>query len=174
MQFYILSFIGDDRPGFVRDIADVVKRHQGNWIESRMIQLENKFAGLVRVSVNDTEGEQLTRSLEDLAAGKFSLIIQPATPAEDLHRNRYCLDIVGTDRPGIVHETTRALASQDVNVVEISSQVNPAAMSGTPMFACNAIIEVDTGTDLSVLDRRLSEIAQELGLDIQIEAQTSP
>ncbi|MBT6570211.1 MAG: glycine cleavage system protein R, partial [Gammaproteobacteria bacterium] len=36
MRFFILSFIGDDRPGFVHEITDVVSRYEGSWLESRM------------------------------------------------------------------------------------------------------------------------------------------
>ena len=169
MQNFIVSFIGDDRPGIVRDIADLVSREGGNWVESRMIQLDDKFAGLVRVSVADEASDRLINQLRALQADAFSLIIEATSATDAEPKNLYCLDIVGTDRPGIVHETTSALAQQDVNVVEISSEVSPAAMSGTAMFNCTATVAVGADTNIEALDGRLSEIAQTLAIDIQIE-----
>ena len=48
---YIVSFIGDDRPGLVEEIANAVKDCEGNWQESRLSQLGGKFAGLILITL---------------------------------------------------------------------------------------------------------------------------
>ena len=47
---YVITFIGDDRPGLVEALAKVISGHDGNWLESRLSQLDSKFAGIIRVS----------------------------------------------------------------------------------------------------------------------------
>ena len=47
---YVITFIGDDRPGLVEQVASVIENNRGNWHESRLSQLGGKFAGLVPVS----------------------------------------------------------------------------------------------------------------------------
>ena len=51
-QNLIIGFIGKDKPGLVHSIADVVNAQGGNWLESRMSQLANRFAGIAVVEVD--------------------------------------------------------------------------------------------------------------------------
>jgi len=169
MQFFILSFIGDDRPGFVHEITDVVSRCEGSWLESRMIRLEGKFAGLARVSAANEQAAMLESALSSLAQGRFSLIIKAAEPHARLDSKQYTLDILGNDRPGILNEITRALVEHGINLTEVSSTVAPAAMSGVPMFSCSANIEVEPSLSMSVVDEQLTEIADALAIDILLE-----
>jgi len=50
-QHLVLTVIGDDRPGLVEALSHVVAEHHGNWSESRMAHLADKFAGIVTVTV---------------------------------------------------------------------------------------------------------------------------
>jgi len=169
MRFFILSFIGDDRPGFVHEITEVVSRCEGNWLESRMIRLGGKFAGLARVSAASEQAAVLESELSSLAQGRFSLIIKAAETHASLETKQYTLDILGNDRPGILNEITRALVEHGINLIEVSSSVAPAAMSGVPMFSCSANIEVEPSLSMVVVDEQLSEIADELAIDILLE-----
>lgn len=169
MQFFILSFIGDDRPGFVHEITDVVNRHDGNWLESRMIKLGGKFAGLARISANKTQGSAIEEDLTSLAQGRFSLIMKEAEPHTELNKKQYSIHILGNDRPGIINETTRALAEHDINLIEVSTTVSPAPMSGAPMFSCDAVIEVNPSQSMSGVDEQLTDIANALAIDILLE-----
>ena len=80
---------------------------------------------------------------------------------------------MGNDRPGIIHEVTRALANQQLNVVDLSSDLTRAAMSGMPLFSCIAAIEVAQQLDLDTLQTQLTTIATDLDLDIQFAPATS-
>ena len=66
MRALVLTVIGPDRPGLVEAIADVVLRHDANWIESRMSHLAGAFAGLLRVNVPADRAPPLIASLESV------------------------------------------------------------------------------------------------------------
>ena len=51
----VLTVIGDDRPGIVEQIATAISEHNGNWLESSMSHLAGKFAGIVCVSIPDSQ-----------------------------------------------------------------------------------------------------------------------
>ena len=167
MQYYVLSFITDDRPGIVHELADAVGSLSGNWLESRMIQLEGKFAGLARISVPDDASTSLRQHLEERSG--LNLVIEHAPEEQRNLSAQYTLDIVGNDRPGIVFETTRVLAEQGINLIEISSQVAPAPMSGTPMFNCTATIATTTQISPQELEQQLNDATAALGVDIHVE-----
>ena len=169
MQYFIISFIGEDRPGFVHEITDVVNKQNGNWLESRMTRLGGKFAGLARVSAAESDAENLEENILSLAKDRFSLIIRASEPEADLDFKNFTIDILGNDRPGILNEITRALAEHHINLVEVTSTVSPAPMTGVALFSCAATIEVDPTQSMSTIDEQLSNIADELGVDILLE-----
>ena len=83
----VMTVIGPDRPGLVEAIATEVRRHDGNWLESRMARLGGQFAGILRVQVPaDSEGA-LTQALRGMSAAPVSrmdsqLFVKPlALPA---------------------------------------------------------------------------------------------
>ena len=45
MATLVLTVIGRDRPGLVDTLSGVVAEHGGNWEESRMAHLADRFAG---------------------------------------------------------------------------------------------------------------------------------
>ncbi|MCB1843115.1 MAG: cellulose-binding protein, partial [Halioglobus sp.] len=70
---YIVTFIGDDRPGLVEALSASIEANGGNWLESRLAQLGGKFTGLVRVSLPDEHGPALETALKDLATSGLSV-----------------------------------------------------------------------------------------------------
>lgn len=168
----ILTFIGDDRPGYVSEIAEVVKHNDGNWLESRMVKLEGKFAGLVRIEAPADKISGLKQALIDLAENQFTLSIEDLNETGPNDSLRYELDILGNDRPGIIHEISLALAEHNINLIEVSTNVSPAPMSGIPMFSCSALVEVAQTTAIEAVDEQLTEIADSLGLEIRLEEQS--
>ena len=61
----VMTILGADRPGLVSSIAEVVNRHKGNWLESRMARLAGQFAGILRVECPPEEMEALRSALGD-------------------------------------------------------------------------------------------------------------
>jgi glycine cleavage system regulatory protein len=76
------------------------------------------------------------------------------------------LEIVGSDRPGIVREITRALARAGVNVEEFSSEIVSAPMSGETLFKAGARLQLPERCDLAALRAELEKIAADLLVDV--------
>ena len=71
----IITVISDDKPGVVEVLADTIRLHQGNWLESRLTQLAGKFAGVIRVQVESTHTEALQASLSALSSKGIKTIV---------------------------------------------------------------------------------------------------
>ena len=65
--YLVLTVIGKDKPGLVESLSQVIVENSGNWLESSMCQLAGKFAGILRVSVNDKDTESLIDGLNGLS-----------------------------------------------------------------------------------------------------------
>ena len=167
---YIVTFIGDDRPGLVEALSQVIESHQGNWLESRLSQLGGKFAGLVLVALPEDNGAALEAALKELSASGLSVRVTPATAVGAKRTGRsIVLTIIGPDRLGIVREISRALAQRQVNVVEMDSEISSAPMSAEMMFTARIEAEIPEHIDLDDLEDSLEDIANQMTLEIELE-----
>ena len=164
----VMTVIGKDRTGLVESLARLVAEHGGNWLESRMCRLGGEFAGILRIHVPAENRAALLKSLEDLKREGLSVVASAdeSSSAAAIGGKLIRLELVGHDRPGIVREITRALASQRVNVEELSSECVSAAMSGELLFKARVSLHIPAGCDLTALRRELEKIAAELMVDI--------
>lgn len=167
---YIITFIGDDRPGLVEQLSKVIEENRGNWHESQLSQLGGKFAGLVLVSIPQDGAQQLETALKGLADSGLSVRLTPASAGQSIPAARkITLSIIGPDRLGIVREISQALASHQVNVVEMDSQVTSAPMSAEMLFQARIDAEIPRDTNLDDLSDMLDEIANQMTLDISLD-----
>ena len=171
MATLVLTLIGDDRAGLVNAVAEVVARHGGNWERSQMAELAGKFAGIVLVTVPDDDVDGLVAALEPLH-GMLDITAQPGAVELEViapGARRFALDLVGTDRPGIVREITDVLAAHAVNIDTLRTETRDAPMSGGRLFEAVATLEVPASTDIGALRVALEKLANELMVDITLD-----
>ena len=168
MRELLIGFMGEDRAGLVRSLSDAIANNDGSWRESRMVRLAGHFSGTVLIRIDEDNIEGLRRDLAALDP-LFTIIRDPVINEP---RQSYLmhLNIAGPDRPGIIKEISLELSRQQINVIEMETDVFSAAMSGEVTFAADADIEVPTEINLEALAGHLNEIAAQLGVDILLEA----
>lgn len=168
---FIITFIGDDRPGLVEELSSTISARGGNWLESRLTRLAGKFAGLIRVSLPAERGDELEQALRGLSEKGLSVRVTPARhdpqPSTGLRDIR--LTIFGLDRPGIVREVAAALAAKNINIVELESSVESAPMSAESLFCASVEAQLSDLCDFDELAGELDEIARQMLLDIHLE-----
>jgi len=169
-SYLIVSLIADDKPGLIEDLAVVVSKYSGNWLESNMSQLAGKFAGIFRVSVDDANAEPLAKDLRAVSTS-FNLQIESgnADDCEGLNSQADLLNvnIVGNDRPGIVMEISQALAQMGVNVESFATVCEAAPMSGDVLFKLEAVLRNSRNLDFEKLRKNLELLADDLIIEIE-------
>jgi glycine cleavage system regulatory protein len=172
---FIITFIGDDRPGLVEQLSAVIEKNHGNWHESKLSQLGGKFAGLILVSLPDAGGPSLEADLAALAASGISVRVtamediviaqrSAPVPGRDI-----TLTVIGPDRLGIVREISRALAQRQINVLEMTTDVQSAPMSAEMIFSARIDAWIPEATNMDELSASLDEIADHMTLEIDLE-----
>ncbi len=166
----VSTFLGEDRPGLVESIAHVVASHGGNWVESRMARLAGRFAGVLRVEVEAARAEALAAALRGLSAAGLTVVVEGSRPEERrAGARRLELELVGQDRPGIVREVARVLASRGVGVDELRSERSSAPEGGGPLFRAAASLHVPPECSTDELRSALEQIATDLMVDVVLE-----
>ena len=166
---YIITFIGDDRPGLVEQLSAVIENNGGNWHESRLSQLGGKFAGLILLSLPADGGPSLEAGLNELASSGISVrVTATGEKSASSPGQHIMLNIMGPDRPGIVREISSALAQRKINVLEMDSQVSSAPMSAEKLFSAGIKGWIPEATNIEDLRDTLDEIANQMTLEIDL------
>ena len=168
--FLVLTVSGPDRPGLVEALSQAVADHRGSWLESRMARLAGHFAGVLRVSVPEERVDALTRALRSLEPEHLQVSVARSEPQPlDSDARELRLEILGSDRPGIVRDISQALADRGINVDDLRTEIMSAPMSGELLFLANAELLVPAGLDLDLLRKDLEALAHELMVDVDLD-----
>ena len=166
----VLTILGQDRPGLVDTIAQTVTNHNGNWIESRMARLAGQFAGILRVEVDAAQAATLTAAITALSSGGLETTVH--SDVAEIHATELPtikLSLVGQDRPGIVREITRVLATHGVNVEELITECTRAANTGQLLFQAEAELRLPDGLSADTLRAALEQVASDMMVDLSLE-----
>ncbi|MBL4797055.1 MAG: glycine cleavage system protein R [Oleispira sp.] len=169
-KFLVLTIIADDKPGIVEILAATIADQGGNWLESRMSHMAGKFAGILRISIAAEEANSLQIRLSELATQGINVGVEVTAEAGDSVATKdLTLNLVGNDRPGIVKEVSQALAKLGVNVLELTTNCESAAMSADVLFKTEAHLRVPQGFDADKLTDALEAISNDLMVEISLD-----
>ncbi len=170
----ILTLMGPDKPGLVERVSATLSAHEANWRQSSMSHLAGKFAGILIANVDSRRLQPLTRSLYALESSGLRVIVE--TDQDDnsaQSRQQVTLELIGHDKPGIVHEISRILASQGVSIDQFETSVTSGPMSAEPLFKAYAKLCVPASIGIDHLQTRLESIAVSLMVDISLKEEES-
>lgn len=170
----VMTVIGPDRPGLVELLAARVAEQGGNWLESRMCRLGGQFAGIVRVEIATDKSEDLAAALGTLQTKGLRIVTEAELASVAKSTGTLAvLELVGQDRPGILHQISRVLATHRVNVEELSSERVSAPMDGTMLFQAQIHVLMPPQVSMASLRADLEKIASDLMVDVDLSPSTS-
>ena len=169
----VITLVGPDRPGLVSAISDQAAEHGANWADSLMANFAGQFAGIVQLQVPSKNCDALIAALRKLESPYLSIGIAQArsdTTKTSTATRRLKLDLVGHDRPGIIHAISGQLAQHGVSIEKLQTHIASGAMSGEQMFQMNAQLMVPQALDSDELRAGLEGLANELMVDITFDS----
>ena len=174
----VMTVIGADRPGLVQMVAARVADHGGNWLDSRMCRLGGQFAGILRVEVPAERRDELLNALRLLEVDGLRVVIHGDGEGAKIGLDEAgqptssgalaTIELVGTDRPGILRSVSGVFAAHGVNVEELESERVNAAMGGGMLFQARATVLVPAKVKLSDVRADLEKIASDLMVDLKL------
>lgn len=178
MQTFILSAIGEDRPGLVSSLATAVDEHGGHWVDSQLALLAGQFAGVVVVEIPAERADAFLDALPALAR-EVGLQVE-ARPAESTgdasdtaaprtgSGTAWSLHLLGQDRPGMVREVATALTTRGATIETLHSRRREAPEGGGMLFEAEAALRLDAADEPAVREA-LEAIAADLMVDIDLQ-----
>jgi glycine cleavage system regulatory protein len=166
----ILSFIADDRPGLVDTLSEAITESGGNWLESRLAHMAEKFAGIVRVEfAGDGKAKMLRLRLAALEAHGIHVSIAEAHRQAERAGTALVVELVGLDHPGIVREVTHCLAARGASIETMETHTDEAPMGGGVLFHARMEVRCPAGLEEAELRLELEQIAHALMVDLMVE-----
>ncbi|MEQ1517183.1 MAG: ACT domain-containing protein [Usitatibacteraceae bacterium] len=166
----VVTVIGPDRPGIVSAISDKAVEFGANWTDSLMANFAGQFAGIVHLHVPTPQAEALMTSLRALESPTMRVAVAKGGDAAGAGPVRHLkLDLVGNDRPGIIHSISSQLAQRGISIENLQTTVSSGAWSGEQMFQMKARLVVPVALDTDELRGGLESLANELMVDITID-----
>jgi glycine cleavage system regulatory protein len=164
----VVTFSGPDRPGLVEALSRTFFEHGANWDASRMARLGNQFAGVLLASVPEARLDDLKTALNKVAGEGLHVSIAVAEAAAPSGERSVRLELVGQDRPGVVHEFAEALASHGVSITEMDARTFSASWTGETLFRATVELSVPEGQTLDELQRALERLANEMMIELKL------
>ncbi len=164
---FIISAVGLNVPGIVARVSKAVYESKGNFEDSTMTLLGNRFALMVLVTAAD---ENIARDLEDACSrletdrdmdiNLFPVDDKRIDFGPEHSTPNYEIRVKGADRMGIVYRTTQLLASLNINIVELDTKL-VAAKDGTPVFSMRTAVVVPETVNGETLRKDLKLLAED-------------
>jgi glycine cleavage system regulatory protein len=174
MATFLLTVIGDDRPGLVSALSVRIKAHGASWESSQMSRLAGKFAGIVLVAVADERLDALAADLTALEAEGLQVAVERTDEPVRREAQRLRLELLGADHPGIVAEVSASLAARGVSIEQLTTDVHEAPMSGGTLFEARAVLTAPPTTSIEALASMLEGLADELMVEISLSEDVDP
>jgi glycine cleavage system transcriptional repressor len=164
MSRYAVSIVGPDRPGIVAAVTGVFAENGCNLEDCSMTVLNGHLAMTLIVQAPvDLHADALQGALAGTSqAMQLTAIVRavaddvPGVPAGEA----YSMAVYGSDHPGIVHAITRLLASESVNIDDLSTRVVGGA--DRPVYVMALELTLPSTCDPEALGARLEAVASDL------------
>ena len=163
-QWKMLTLVGEDQPGIVAQVTNVL--YQQGWTlgETSMLRLGGNFTIMMMVAGAESN-EQLIKVMQP-AAYRLHLHLHVDEISGGLHQHRfpnYQVRVVGADRTGIVAQVTGLLAEAGFNILELTSDV--AGTEDEPVYIMT--IQGYSDVALEALEQALSALDEDVDVSVK-------
>ncbi|WP_076539873.1 glycine cleavage system protein R [Shewanella sp. UCD-KL21] len=162
MLRYLITLQAPDRKGLVEQIANVISRHNGNWLDSEMRHIDGIFAAILQLEVSALKWDALLDALEciDGLTCSFNKTSQTPVPIKRLSFN-----LVAYDREGLVLEISNKINALGINIEQFSSKQETAGHTGIALFRAT----MGLGLSDPCQEEQLTDSLYELGDDVVLD-----
>lgn len=167
-QSLVITAIGNDRPGIVNELTEVLHKSSLNVEDSRMSILGGEFAIILLVSGDEASTHSIIQQKETLQNSlNLNLLIKTTTnPAPGDGLVSYEIKVEGMDNPGIVHKLTRYLSQHNINIVNMQTNSSHAPHTGSPVFMLDMLVDIPVSKDINQLTDEFTTLCDELSMDV--------
>ena len=169
-QFIVLTVLGSYSRRLPETLSKMLRDCGGNITDCRMARLGGEFSALVMVSGNwdvIAKIEDLLPKMErELGVRILCGRTEQRRPGEGMP---YAIDVVCSDRPGVVHDISRFMSEHDMEIQDMYTTTYQPLQSGTTMFSLHMTVSIPVDASISALRGEFLDFCDRLNLDAIME-----
>lgn len=171
MKKVVIVVAGQDRPGIVSSITQVLFELDCNVEDTNMLLLEDHFTMMMMVQPpSNTSVAHLQATLQkqiestDLALSLFTVdvtqerVIRSGDP--------WMLSVTSPDQTGILYHVSQLLSQHGVSIYQLASRRLPQP-DGTLLYLVTLEVDVSENADTDQFQRALQQLSKQYGFDVQ-------
>ena len=170
---FIMTAFGEDRPGIVADVTQILYENDCNLEETSMTLLAGEFTLILLFTAGSGEVDaRLSKACRRLEQEKgISAFFRPLASRPVEKRSGFftrTIHVEGLDQAGIVYRVSRYLADNRINIADLKSAVKASPESGTAIYVMTILVQIPDGTPMEEVEKGLTGVADALNVDITV------
>ncbi|MEJ2620464.1 MAG: glycine cleavage system protein R [Candidatus Thiodiazotropha sp.] len=170
-NFLVISALGKDHPGIVKNLSKKILDEGCNITDSRMTVLGGEFAILLLIEGPWNTLAKLETAVPELQKDLGLTIICKRTEGRIQSSDQlpYLVEVVSMDHPGIVNQLAEFFSERQINIEDMTTSSYSAAHTGTPMFSVHLSVGIPADRQIALLREEFMDYCDALNLDAVIE-----
>ena len=166
-QYLVISALGQDRSGIVRNLTRPITELNANILDSRMSILGGEFAIQMMVEGSWDTIAKLEAQLPPLAEKLELTLISKRTTGQQQEDSTlpYAVSVIALDHPGIVSQLAEFFSNRHINIQDLHTDSYRAAHTGTPMFSATLTVNIPANQSIARLREEFLDFCDSLNLD---------
>ena len=162
---FITTVYGPDIPGIIKALAQTTRSQGGEWLTSKVIKLDGRFAAIMSVLVD----KELEMSLKSILEQKYPRLCfvytAPKTTNQEMTKIiNLVVDCI--DRPGLTADLSNILANLDIGVEKM--ECKRFAMDGIhdPVFSAQLTLAVPEEAESEIIAGEIEALSEDVRVNV--------
>lgn len=162
---YLTTVYGPVAPGLIKQLAQVTRGLGGEWLTSRFIRLDDRFAALMNVVIAADREQELKEALEQrFPQLTFIYSAVSGTPRQLSKTLNLVVECI--DRAGLTGDLASILAGLDLRVEEMECKRFQMEEIGETVFSARLSLAVPMESDGLVIAGEIEALSEDVRVEI--------
>jgi glycine cleavage system transcriptional repressor len=165
LKEFIITAFGEDRPGIVAKVSEILYKNGLNIEDSAMTRLNNEFVIMLVVKGN-IDITTLLADLKNLEKENLNFTVKEIPFSKNSVKKSYQtynIVVYGSDKPGIVYNVSKLLADKSINITDLRTEKTKK------LYVMFIQAEIPEDLDISELEKEIEKLKNSLNVDISIQ-----
>ncbi len=162
---FITTVFGPDIPGIIKALAQTTRSQGGEWLTSKVIKLDGRFAAIMSVLVDKKQETGLKSTLEQKYPQISFVYSAPKTANQEMTKIiNLVVDCI--DRPGLTADLSNILANLDIGVENMECQRYVMDGIQDPVFSAQLTLAVPEEAESEIIAGEIEALSEDVRVNV--------
>lgn len=162
---FITTVNGPDIPGIIKALAQTTRRSGGEWLTSKVIKLDGRFAAIMSVVIEEEQEATLKATLET-SYPNLHFFYSPANVTHRETTKTINLVVDCIDRPGLTGDLSNILANLDIGVENMVCKRFVMDNVGDTVFSANLTLAVPEAAESEIIAGEIEALSEDVQVNV--------